>query len=228
VTVSHEAFDADVHPQAVGAITRTDADPPDADADPDVDSSAKVQVVPACVTPTLWPAIVSVPDRATVESAFDETPTVSVALPVPVNGATDAHAASLKALHEQFGPFAVTPIVPDASAGPNGLPRPVVFSVTLHASGSWVIWNGCPPMVSVPVRAYVVELGSIWKTRVPGPVPDAPDVTVIQLGPGTVLYVQPAGVITSTDPALAPAGAEALYGLNVTVQSMPACETENV
>jgi hypothetical protein len=153
VIVSHDAFDADAHPQAAGAITRTDADPPDAEADPDDDSSAKVHVVPACVRPTVWPAIVSEADRATVEDAFDDTSTLSVALPVPATGATDAHVASLEALHEQFGPLAVTTIVPPDAAVPKGLPSPVVSNVTLHGRGSCVIWKGCPPIVSVPDRA---------------------------------------------------------------------------
>jgi len=42
-------------------------------------------------------------------------------------------------------------------------------------------------MVSVPERDMGVELGSAENVSVPGPVPDAPEVIVIQLGPGTVL-----------------------------------------
>jgi hypothetical protein len=62
---------------------------------------------------------------------------------------------------------------------------------------------------------------------VPGPTPDPPEVTVIQLGPSTVSYPQPAGVATSTDPADAPAATEALYGLRPTVQSTPDWLTVN-
>ena len=48
VIVSHVALLDEPHPQAPGAITRTDAFPPEAEADPDGDSSSKAQVVPAC------------------------------------------------------------------------------------------------------------------------------------------------------------------------------------
>ena len=95
-----------------------------------------------------------------VDAAFERIDAVIVALPVPDPGVTAVHATLLDAAHEQFGPFVVTPITPVAAPDPNGLPSPVVFSVTLHGSGSCVIWNGCPPMISAPVRANVVEFGS--------------------------------------------------------------------
>jgi hypothetical protein len=160
VIVSHEALLDELHPQADGAITRTDAEPPAAGADPDDDSSAKVQVVPACDSATDWPAIASSPVRVTVDAALVETETESVRLPVPEAGDTVAHVTLLEAVHEQFGPFAVMPMVPVAAPVPNGLPSPVVFSVTLHGSGSCVTRNACPPMISVPDRAKVVEFGS--------------------------------------------------------------------
>lgn len=94
----------------------------------------------------------SSPARATVDAAFESTDTEIVdESPVPELGVIAAHETLLEADHEQFAPFAVTPIVPVAAPAPNGLPSPVVFSVTLHAWGAWVIWKACPPIVSVPV-----------------------------------------------------------------------------
>ena len=60
--------------------------------------------------------------------------------------------ALLDAVHEQFAPLAVTPTVPLPPVVPYGLPSDTVLSVTLHASGSCVIWNGCPPITIVPER----------------------------------------------------------------------------
>src|SRR5258706_3242934 len=75
-------------------------------------------------------------------------PTTSVPFPVPDDGVTDAHESLLDAVHEQFEPFMVMPIEPTPTAGPDGLPSPVVSTVALQASGSCVIWNGCPPITS--------------------------------------------------------------------------------
>ena len=60
------------------------------------------------MTPTDCPAIVNCVERAAVESWFDGAVTFNVALPEPEDGTTVAHVAPLDAVHEQFGPFAVT------------------------------------------------------------------------------------------------------------------------
>jgi hypothetical protein len=160
VIVIHDALLDDVQPQTPGAMTRTDPDPPEAGAEPDDESSEKLHVVPACERSTVWPAIVSAPDREPVDAAFDEIVTPIAPLPVPDGGVTDAHETSLDAVHEQLGPLVVTPIVPVVPPDPNGVPSPVVLMVTLQGSASCVIWNTCPPIVSVPVRENVVEFGS--------------------------------------------------------------------
>ena len=45
---SHGALLDELHVHAPGAITRTDAGPPDAEADPDEDSNSNVHVKPDC------------------------------------------------------------------------------------------------------------------------------------------------------------------------------------
>jgi hypothetical protein len=137
--------------------------------------------------PTLWPAMVRFVDRGVVEPALEVAVRLMAPLPVPDVGARVAHAAPLDAVHEQFGPLAVTLMVPAPPAEPNGLPLEEASTVMLHAMPASVIWNGCPPMVSPPDRATVVEFAATEYARVPGPTPEAPEVTVIQLGPKTVL-----------------------------------------
>jgi hypothetical protein len=59
-------------------------------------------------------------------------------------------------------------------------------------------------------------------TTEPGPLPEPPDVTVIQAAPGSAVYAHPAGVVTSTARLSPLAGTLASYGLRLTVQSAPA------
>src|SRR5215471_10100291 len=117
--------------------------------------------MPSCDRPTVWPAIVSCVERLVGDPLFDPMPTTIVPLPVPNPGLTLAHVSPLEAVHEQFEPFIVMPIVPAPPEGPYGLPSPVVSSVALQASASWLIENACPPMTSDPDRPTVVEFGSI-------------------------------------------------------------------
>jgi hypothetical protein len=136
---------------------------------------------------TVCPATVNVVDRTVALDAFDATDTNTVPLPVPESGDTVAQGAGLDATHEQFDPLVLITIAPIDGSGPNGVPRPAVSIVALHDRPACDTWNGCPPMVSVPDRATVVEFGATEYSSVPGPAPDSPPVMAIQLGPGTVL-----------------------------------------
>src|SRR5262249_19521785 len=117
-------------------------------------------VVPACEMLMVCPAMVIVPVRPVAEAALGEIVTPIVALPLPVVGASAAHGALLDAVHEQFEPFAETAIVPVPLPDAYGDPSVLVSTVTLQASASCVITNGCPPIVNVPLRCTVVGLGS--------------------------------------------------------------------
>ena len=103
--------------------------------------------------------MVSVADRD-ASVVFAATVTKIVASPVPDVGAMPAHGCALDAVHEQVGAFVVMAIEPDPPGWPNGLPRPEVSTVTLHARPACETWSVSPPIVSVPLRAVVVEFGS--------------------------------------------------------------------
>src|SRR4051812_40625374 len=112
--------------------------------------------MPVCRMPIGWPPTSRLPTRSVSEPAFEPTLRKTVPLPMPPLGATVAHGAPLEAVHVQFGPFVTTPSVPFDAADPYGLPSDDVSSITLHASASWVIWNGCPLTKSVADRGNVV------------------------------------------------------------------------
>jgi hypothetical protein len=61
----------------------------------------------------------------------------------------------------------------------------------------------CPPIVSVPVRSDP-GLAPIENATAPLPIPDAPDVTVIQLAFDVAVQAQPAAADTETLPVEAP------------------------
>ena len=107
---------------------------------------------------------------------------------MPLDGVTLAQVAALDALQLQLGPFAVTTIVPVPPTEANGLPLGEASTVTLQATPACEIWKAWPPMESVPERSTVVELAATEYARFtgPGPLPLPPELTVIQVGPGTV------------------------------------------
>ena len=57
---------------------------------------------------------------------------------------------------------------------------------------------------------------------VPGSVPVPPEISEIQLGPGTVLYPHPLGTVTPTVPEPPPAAVDAEYVSRLTVHAVPA------
>src|SRR5688572_22682390 len=95
-----------------------------------------------------------------VDAALEVTPTVISPLPVPPVAESETHGMSAAAFHWQLLPLVAIRSVPLPAAGPTGVPSDDVSMVTLHASGSWLMTNGCPPMVSVPERGAVVELAA--------------------------------------------------------------------
>jgi hypothetical protein len=73
----------------------------------------------------------------------------------------------------------------------------------------------------------VVELGVTVKASGtgPGPAPLPPEVICIHPGPATVLYVQPAGVVTFTEPVPPAEAISTLEESSDTVQAIPVCVT---
>ena len=85
--------------------------------------------------------------------------------------------------------------------------------------------NVRPAIVSVPVRTAVVEFAAIENPTVPPPVPDWPEVTVIQVALLTAVQAHTAALaVTLTVAALFAAGTEIAVWLSVKLQpAAPAC-----
>src|SRR5436190_1001854 len=82
-------------------------------------------------------------------------------------------------------------------------------------------------MVSVPVRADVPVFAVVVYVTVPGPVPLAPVVTVIQLALLVAVHVQPVCVVTFTVDVLPAAGSASVVGATVNEHGA-LCVTVNV
>ena len=70
-----------------------------------------------------------------------------------------------------------------------------------HPAGSCATVNVWFPMVSVPVRGFVVALAAAVKATEPSPLPVPPLVIVSHVGSLlTPVHAQPAGAVTAVDP----------------------------
>ena len=170
--------------------------------------------VELCETVKVWPATVIVPLRA---DPSGDAAAVNVTPPLPVPDAPEVMAiqsgAFDAAVHVQFAALAVTLI--DPPPPDIGTVCPFGAMLKLHAGGgggggggggaaceSVNVW---PPMVMVPLRAPPVFAAAL-KPTLPLPLPDAPEVTVIQSGALDVaVHAHAASVVTATDP-VPPAG----------------------
>jgi hypothetical protein len=199
VTVNQPALLTAVHAHPAGAVTLTVPLPPPDGTLCDVGEIVSVQVMPACVTVNVLPAIVSVPLR-------DETDPFAVALnetdPLPEPDApavTVSHPVLLlTAVHAQ-------PVGAVTATVPVLLPEPMLCDVgeivSVQVMPAWVTVNVCPATVSVPVRDEVDPLAAKLKPTDPLPDPEAPDVTVSQ--PVLLLiavHEHPAAAVTETVP----------------------------
>jgi hypothetical protein len=70
-------------------------------------------------------------------------------------------------------------------------------------AAAWVTVNPCPAIVSVPFRAAPVFAATLKPTD-PLPLPDAPDVTVMNPALLAAVHVHPLAVVTVTVPVVAP------------------------
>ena len=61
---------------------------------------------------------------------------------------------------------------------------------------AWFTVTACPATVTVALRVCPLELGSIDKTVVPFPDPDAPEVMLIQLADSDAVQLHPAPAVT--------------------------------
>ncbi len=133
--------------------------------------------------------------------------------------------ASAVAVQEQPG-LVVTvsePLPPDC-----GALTVVGLTVKVQPGAGCVTVNVCPPIVSVPVRALVVEFAAIVKEAVPFPEPLAPAVTVIHPTLLTAVHAQPVTAVIVADPVAPLAATDCDEGEIVGVQGAPASFTVNV
>ena len=123
-----------------------------------------------------------------------------LAVPDPVTVIQDAE---LAAVHEHPDPV-VTEIVPVA---PDAL-RVSEAGVTekVHVVAACVTVNVCPAIVRVAERDEVVAFAATVKPTLPGPLPVAPLVIVAHEALLVAVQVQPAPVVTDTDPVAPAAG----------------------
>jgi hypothetical protein len=158
VTVSHEAELVAVQEQAPAAVTVTD---PDEAAEPEETELGTTEMshVPACVTVTTLPAIVSVPVRGAVP-VFAATWNVTPALPVlfgPAPDVTVIHDALLDAVQTQATGI-VTETIPVPPAASND--GAVGETVAVQGAGSCVMVNSSPPTAIVPTRETPARFSS--------------------------------------------------------------------
>jgi hypothetical protein len=88
--------------------------------------------------------------------------------------------------------------------------------------------NVRPPMLTEPDRVEVLPLDVMLKVTWPGPVPLAPERTVIQGTALTAVHEHPDGVVTVTEACAASAPAARLEGLMLIVHVVPCCVTVSV
>jgi hypothetical protein len=170
-----------------------------------------------------WPATVSVAVRADVVT-FAATVRFSVPGPVPPDGEIVTQAAAPVADQVQpTGVVMLTDPLPPAAAMLND----VRLSVYVHVAAACVTRNVRPPMVRFPVRDVDAGFCCQANVIVAGPVPTLGE-AVSQLALLVTVHVQPASVVTFTDP-LPPA--EPTFWdvrLSVYVHVAAACVTVNV
>lgn len=189
--VIHVALSVAVHPQPVAAVTVTVALVADAPRLAEAGANVGAHGAPAWVTVNVLPPIVSVPVRGVVVG-LAVTLNVTDPLPVPVDPALIViQPALLVALQPQA---AVTATVP--------LPAVDVMFVEAgeivgtHGVPAWLTVNVEPAIVNVPVRLVVAPLAATVKVAAPGPVPEAPVLTVIHGALLTAVHRQPVPTVT--------------------------------
>ena len=224
VMVSHDVEVAAVHEQPVSVSTLTVPLVAAAGTEAVTGEMAKLQAWPAWVTVKVWPAIVIVPVRLAVVG-FAVTLYATWPLPLPLPPPlTVIHAAPLVAVHAQPEPD-VTPTV--AEPAPDPSVAPTDESVKVQEAASCVTVKVRPAIVTVPVRGLVLVLAAIEYPTVPVPLPEPPEVMVIQDALLLAVHAQPAAEVTATEPLAAAAETVVAPGEIENVQPA-ACVTANV
>jgi hypothetical protein len=208
LTVIQAAELVAVQPHPVAAVTVTEEVSPAAAGEIAIGEIAKLQGAAACVTVTVWPAIVTVPARAVV-AVFAATATATVPLPLPLAGLTVIQAAELAAVQAHPpGAVTVTDEVLPAAAGETAVGEIAKLHAGAAACVTVRVW---PAIVAVPVRLVVAVLATTVTATVPFPPPLA-GLTVIQLAPLAAVQLHPAAAVTPTDEVPPAAAGETVVG----------------
>lgn len=198
VTVIHETLLLAVQAQPVPAVTETLPLPPEAGTDCVSGAIANEQPLP-CVTATVWPATISVPDRLGPAAAATENVTVPDPLPLEPDVIV-IHGCALEAVQAHPAPPATFTVrlPPEAStlceSGDTSNEQPA-DCVTVTA---------LPAIVTVPVRDGP-DVGATLSVTVPAPMPVA-GATVIQSALLEAVHGHPAplATVTACDPPADP------------------------
>lgn len=123
-------------------------------------------------------------------------------LPEPLAGIAIAiHGALLAAVHAQSAAVEMLTVCEPPAAG-TGIVSGVTTALQPLSCETVNVW---PPAVIVPLRAEP-EFAVAVNWTVPGPLPLAPDVTLIHPALTTAVHVHPRLVLTANDAAPPPAG----------------------
>jgi hypothetical protein len=167
-----------------------------------------VHGAPVCVTPKVWPAIVTEPVRCEVDVL---AATVTVALPLPVPLAPDvieSQLVELLAVHVQLLPAVTATVTASPAAGEVRLVGDIEY---VHgAAPACVTLNEMPAIVIVAARGDVEVFAVAEKFTAPLPLPFDPDVIVSHDAGLDADHVQPVATSTLTEPFDAAAASDAL------------------
>jgi hypothetical protein len=159
-----------------------------------------VQVAPACVTLTAWPAMSIVAVRALAD-ALAATVTVTDPPPLPVAGENETQVALEDVDHAQpEGPLMVRVAAPPPAA----MLRDAGDTVKAQVMPACVTATGWPATVRVVLRATVVLFSRNVTVTEPLPLPDAGE-TAAHIWLDDAVHEQPAGAVTATVDVPAPA-----------------------
>jgi len=221
VIVIHDALLDAIHPQP--PLVDTAAERPFAalgpgDALDGLIENAQLGGAAAWLTVNVWPAIVSVPVRATPLFAA----TLKTVEPGPLPLEPDViviQDALLAAFHPQPLPVDTLTETPVAPPAPGEALDELIENEqdggVGAAAAAWLTVTTAPAIVRVPVRATLLFPATV-KVTVPLPAPAAADVTVIQGALLAAVHMQPDPVVMAADsPEVPAAGAELVSGATV-------------
>ena len=177
---------------------------------------------PACITVTTCPATVIVPVRGCA-GVVASTTTFSVALPCPLVGATESHAASLTAVHGASAADAVR--TTEASAPPTGASSDSGDAVNALGAPCCMNVTTCPAIETVPLRDCTSACGATVTVTLVEPTPDCGCTASHGVVEDAVHEASGSVLVSVTVTAPPVAGRSTLPGVAVNEGVAPACFT---